>query len=203
MSDDKHSGHIINRTGLPDRFPTNRHEPAFWEALGRVVGTFGFLEDILCKAIFGITATKQYQEDEIEDAFKIWAKTLENALVDPLGNLIIKYEEAIRKSALWNEKFDEISKDIRDVAKYRNAICHGSWGPPDAAGATIPFFIDRKKTPFRTPIDTVFLNNLQKRTASLCCDIIDTVTCMGWQFPGSNGPGKIIWPQPSVKARNS
>ncbi|MCI0466534.1 MAG: hypothetical protein L0Y57_05950, partial [Beijerinckiaceae bacterium] len=37
---------------LPAQFPTHLHPPAFWEALGRVVATFGFLEETLGKAIF-------------------------------------------------------------------------------------------------------------------------------------------------------
>jgi hypothetical protein len=35
---------------LPPGFPTQAHSPAFWEALGRAVATFGFLGEMLGKA---------------------------------------------------------------------------------------------------------------------------------------------------------
>ena len=88
MDSEARVGYVVNRNALPDRFPTHKHEPAFWEALGRTVATFGFLEDVLCKAIFAFTATTHYEEDEIEEAYRAWLSTLERALVDPLGNLI-------------------------------------------------------------------------------------------------------------------
>jgi hypothetical protein len=40
----------------------------FWEALGRTIATFGFLEEVLGKAIFAFTATTQYQESDIDAA---------------------------------------------------------------------------------------------------------------------------------------
>jgi hypothetical protein len=51
---------------LPLHFPTHRHDAAFWEALGRAVATFGFLEEVLGKAIFALTATRKIAPDQIE-----------------------------------------------------------------------------------------------------------------------------------------
>lgn len=194
MESEKRDGHVVNRSALPDRFPTHRHEPAFWEALGRAVATFGFLEDVLSKAIFAVTATAHYQEEEIEGAYKTWLPTLESALVDPLGKLIDVYGKAVcNNSKAAVENFDDLLKDLRDASKIRNVICHGSWGPPDSRGATVPFFVNKQKEVFNTPVDTSFLDQYQKSTASLACAVIDTVTHMGWQFPCSTGPGEAIW----------
>jgi hypothetical protein len=44
---------------LPPSFPTQAHAPAFWEALGRAVATFGFLEETLGKAIFAFTSRQR------------------------------------------------------------------------------------------------------------------------------------------------
>jgi hypothetical protein len=55
---------------LPAQFPTHRHPVEFWEALGRVVATFGFLEETLGKAIFSFTATRQYPDTEIQAAYE-------------------------------------------------------------------------------------------------------------------------------------
>ena len=94
----KSNGYFIDLEALPNMFPTHKHEPKFWESLGRVVATFGFLEEILGKALFALTATKPYSEEEVQKAI---------------------YE--------------------------------------------------------------------------LICDVVETVTSMGFQFPDSQGPGAVIW----------
>lgn len=194
MVNEKRIGHVVNRNALPNRFPTHKHDPAFWEALGRAVATFGFLEDTLSKAIFAITATTHYEEKEIEEAYKAWLPTLERALVDPLWNLIDVYGKAVRNNSIATvENFDDLLTDLRDASKIRNVICHGSWGLPDSMGATVPFFVNKQKEIFNTPVDTSFLDQLQRSTTSLACAVINTVTHMGWQFPGSTGPGEAIW----------
>ena len=52
MTPEKTVRYFVDEDGLPDGFPTHGHEAAFWESLGRAVATFGFLEEILEKAIF-------------------------------------------------------------------------------------------------------------------------------------------------------
>ena len=99
MDSEMRGSHIVKRDALPDRFPTHKHDPAFWEALGRAVATFGFLEDALFKAIFAFTATTHYQEDEIDEAYREWLPMLERVLVDPLGNLIDVCGRAVRNNS--------------------------------------------------------------------------------------------------------
>ena len=64
MSDDQPKRYMIDRSGLPVSYPTHAHQPEFWEALGRSVATFGFLEEVLLKAIFALTATTHISEAE-------------------------------------------------------------------------------------------------------------------------------------------
>lgn len=187
-------GYVIQQGALPPGFPTHRHRPAFWESLGRAVATFGFLEDALCKAIFALTATTHYDEKEIEAAYNAWLPTLERALVDPLGNLIDVYSKAVRNNQGTNvENLDDLLTDLRSASALRNVICHASWPPPDSRDATVPFFVNKRREVFQTPIDIAFLQQLQKSAADLACAVINTVTHMGWQFPGSDGPGESIW----------
>ncbi len=96
MKDEKPARYCIDQDCLPDRFPTHRHESTFWESLGRAVATFGFLEEILGKAIFSFTATRSYEQAEIHQAYAEWLPKLERALIDPLGNLIDAYGKAVR-----------------------------------------------------------------------------------------------------------
>lgn len=194
MKPDRTTGHVIDRAGLPANYPTHAHDPEFWEALGRAVATFGFLEEVLLKAIFATTATTSYEEHEIESAYTAWVPTLTRSLSDPLGNLIDTYGKAVRSNtSLKIENFNALLDDLRKTSKIRNAICHGSWRTPNPEGLSTPFYVNKQGEIFDTPIGVAFLAHLRKTTTDLACAVIDTVTHMGWQFPGSNGPGRVVW----------
>jgi hypothetical protein len=185
---------VVELKELPPLFPTHRHNPVFWENLGRLIATFGFLEEVLGKAIFSFTATTRYQESEIAAAFESWLPTLERALTDALGNLIDTYGKAVRNnSAATIENLDDLLDHLRKASEIRNVLCHGSWRAPDDNGRSLPLFVNRQKMVFDTPIDIPFLKQMQQHVAELACHVINTVTSMGWQFPGSNGPGKKIF----------
>lgn len=185
---------IVDAAELPERYPTHKHAPEFWEALGRAVATFGFLEEVLGKAIYSFTATRQAPDQELEVQYKKWLLALEHALYDSLGGLIDAYGNAVRKNTNATiSNLDDLLGDLREAAAYRNVLCHGSWRLPDELGRSLPFFVNGRKEIFETPIDAAFLEQLRKHVAELTCSVINTVTHMGWKFPGSNGPGKAIW----------
>lgn len=194
-SDHSPKSYIIDIANLPPLFPTHRHSEEFWASLGRAVATFGFLEETLGKAIFAFTAVREYPVDEIEEAYKNWLPTLERALSDTLGNLISIYGQSVREhggAAIAN--LDDLLVDLRSASVVRNIICHGSWRQlPDPKGFSVPFFVNRRGEYFETPIDSSFLLQTQRHVSELCCEIINTVTTMGWQFPGSNGPGAPVY----------
>lgn len=185
---------VIDRSQLPVQFPTHRHSSEFWEYLGRTVATFGYLEEILGKAIYAFTATKKYSSDEeVKVAYEKWLPQLERALTDQLWNLAESYGKAVRNNAdstILN--VDELVSDIKIASKLRNVLCHGSWRPPDVTGKSLPLFINREHEVFETPIDVAFLGKVQRHVAELSCAVVDSVTHMGWQFPGGAGPGKKI-----------
>jgi hypothetical protein len=181
---------------LPADYPTHKHPPAFWEALGRAIATCGFLEEALGKAIFAFTGTRQIAEDQAQAEYEKWLPTLERALSDPLGGLIDSYGKAVRSNASATViNLDGLLNNLREAAAIRNVLCHGSWNNiPDAQGRSVPFFVNRKQEKFETPIDIAFIKQVQQAVLELACDVINSVTQMGWQFPGSSGPGKPLWP---------
>jgi len=185
--------YIIDLEALPKMFPTHMHEPMFWESLGRAVATFGFLEETLGKAIFAFTGTKPYSEEEIQKVYENWLPKLQNALSDQLWNLIESYGKSVREhpdATIVN--LDELLDQLKKAAKIRNVICHGSWRSPNAEGASVPLFVNRQQERFETAIDIPFLLQLQKSVFELICAVINTVTHMGWQFPGTQGSGTVI-----------
>lgn len=197
-------GYVINQAGLPLGYPTHAHDPSFWEALGRAVATFGFLEEVLLKAIFALAMTKPYSESELEAAYAAWLPKITRSLSDPLGNLIDTYGKAAREHPHAHvEGLDELLADLRAACVIRNAICHGSWHVPDSLGRSVPFYVSKQGEIFETAVDCTFLHQLQKSTSDLACAVINTVTRMGWQFPSSGGPGRIIWQQGGGKSESA
>ncbi|MGK2935245.1 MAG: hypothetical protein ACSLFE_08420 [Gemmatimonadaceae bacterium] len=185
---------MIDKTRLPYAFPTQLLAASFWEQLGRVVGTFGALEEVLGKAIFALTGTRRIEEAETPQALEVWGKTLEGALTDPLGLLIESFGKAVREHPdATLEDVDDLLAALRAASKLRNALCHGSWQSPDEHGGSKPLFVDKKLNVFDTAVDVPFLKETQRHAADLMCEVISTVTHMGIQFPGSDGPGKPVW----------
>lgn len=188
------TGSIIDKDSMPAQFPTHVHEPEFWEALGRSVATFGFLEETLAKAIFALTGTKSYSEDAVSEAFEKWLPKLEKALSDTLNPLIDTFGKAVKDHQDANiQNFEDLLDELRKASEIRNVLCHGSWRTPDENGASVPFYMNRKKLIFDSAIDCAYLNQVQAHAQELICEVINTVTHMGWQFPSSDGPGEPVF----------
>lgn len=188
---------FVNVRDLPPQFPTHRHRGEFWQALGRVVATFGFLEETLGKAIFSFTATRPMPGNDPQAEFEKWVPTLERALTDPLGGLIDSYAKSVRgNSSATLTNLDDLLEELRKASAVRNALCHGSWRIPDSQGRSVPFFFNRKLEIFQDPIDTGYLERVREHSVELICAIMNSVTHMGWQFPGSDGPGIPIFQRP-------
>lgn len=191
-------GYVIDRDKLPGDFPTHRHDAAFCEELGRAVATFGFIEEMLGKAIYALTGTREFDPEGEPDAFNTWIKTLEKALTDQLGGLIIGYEKALAENPRTKGKdYSAQLEELRQAKDIRNALCHGSWSKPDDQGHSVPKFVNRKLLVFDTPVDVQFLVQTRAGLRHIICDILDSVTSVGYQFPGSDGPGEKLWPHPA------
>ena len=187
------TGFIIDQQKLPHLFPTHKHSPIFWEKLGRAVASFGFLEEVLGRAIFAFTATRKYADNEIEQAYQTWLPQLMRALTDSLSNLVDSYGKvALDNPQVTTANINDLVEDLKKALVIRNVICHGSWQQPNANGASIPLYVDKKKGVFETPIDVAYLEQLQMHVAELACRVINTITLAGWRFPGTTGPGKPI-----------
>lgn len=184
----------INRGAMPAAFPTQRHPPEFWEQVGRTIAAFGFLEETLSKAIFAFAATTEYGEEEVQRALAKWPDLLKRALSDTLYPLAEVYATVVREHQDADFKnLDDLIEDIKKAADVRNALCHGSWRQPDAAGRSELYFLNKKGAKFDTRVDIAWLRQVQAHVVDLICAVINSVTAMGWQFPGGAGPGDEIW----------
>ncbi|MES2020828.1 MAG: hypothetical protein V4460_05960 [Pseudomonadota bacterium] len=200
---EKTNGHVIDRDKLHGDFPTQFQEPAFWEELGRTVAAFGFIEGELAKAIYALTGAKEFDPKGDPEAFNAWIKTLEKALTDQLGVLIITYEKALTENPRTKEHdFSRLIAELKEAKEIRNALCHGSWGKPDDQGRTVPKFVRRDLQIFETPVDVAFFKQTRAALREIICDILDSVTMVGYKFPGSDSPGEQLWPDPATVTVN-
>ena len=189
-------GHVIDLEQLVANYPTHRHDAQLWEWLGRTVATFGFLEEVLRKAVFALTGTRRYETDELaKDAYKSWLGPIERALTAELGSLIPMFDKSVRDHPDCHvDDFEELIEDLTKAKELRNLLCHASWQTPNDEGKALPFFVRKKdKLANQTVMDADYLQQVQRGTAELSGVVVSVVTSMGWQFPGSNGHGKPVW----------
>jgi hypothetical protein len=164
--------------------------------LGRSVATFGFLEEVLKKAIFALTGTRGVApEESSEAAIEAWIVKLKVVQPAQLGELIPLFEKAVNEHPDCKvENFNELLEDLTKAKDLRNLLCHASWRIPNDEGKALPFFVRKKdRLANKTTMDIEYLKQVQRGTAELCGAVVSVVTSMGYQFPGSNGPGKPIW----------
>lgn len=186
--------HRRKRDKLHEHFPTHRHISEFWEELGRTIATFGFLEEMLKKATYAFASITPCSEEEFQSKNKEFEKQLERIVSGSLSKLIDEYDKTVRKHPDANtDNLDDLILNLRKGTEIRNMLCHSSWGPPNENGASVPFYVNSKKEKNNSPIDLEFLRKTRLCVVELICDVINSVTLMGWNFPGSSGPGKTIW----------
>ena len=190
---------VTDRKSLPKMFPTHRHDPEFWEHLGRAIASFGFLEDTLKKAYFSFTGTTPVAPEDLERAVEQWGKRLEKIMIMQLRNLAVEFEGAATSNPNNStENISELVADIKKAAEIRNILCHGSWMLPDNEGKSLPRFSKKDRATgqivqFADKIGIEYLSQVQAHVTDLICSVVDTVTHMGYEFPGGAGPGKPIW----------
>ena len=196
MTNDGTGGYIIDKSRLPDGYPTQGHTAEFWEKLGRAVGTFGRLEEVLFRAIFALTGTIRPECDEqaIKKAVADWQAGIEKAGKEQLFALIQRFDEAIQahpESRFSASSRQELIEMLQKARKHRNTVCHASWLPSDADGFAKPF---RNNYPDTVPeaVDCDYFDQLQRHVAELECEVRDAVTHMGYQVPGLGGPGRPV-----------
>ena len=178
---------------LPIGYPTHLHSAQFWEQVGRTVASFGFLEDVLLRAIVALTYTREVSDDELEVETAEAANRLKKAVSDTLWPLIDEYVRLSKAHQAYPfSNLSDLEADLRSATKLRNVIAHGSWRVPDEQGRSVPHFVNRQGEAFETPVDIAFLQDLQQHTAELAAAVVNSITLMGWAFPGTSGPGRRL-----------
>ena len=199
MSRTGHTGPVVDRARTPRNWPTHACPPKFWEELGRTIAAFGFLEDCLKRANLAITATRQYNSvEDAEKAFSTWERDLEKSLDESLGEHTQRFVAALNTDNRFvPDAVTDIERKLRDVADWRNALCHGAWTDyDDERGVATLRHWPRKgwREHSERQISVGDLASVRQETVEITMSVIDAISSNGIQFPGSRGPGAEVLP---------
>ena len=185
---------VVDRAHLPENWPTNRGSSAFWEELGRTVAALTHLEDMLVRAYFGLTASRQYANmEEAKAAFPQWEKDLKASVTDSLYSLTSKLRKAFRDDdRIYDDVADGFLAQLDELRVWRNALCHGSWQGFEADGSTsLRHF--RIGTDGPELLDNLLniedIASIRTKTVAHTVDVVDIVSAVGVRFPGTKLPG--------------
>lgn len=141
--------------------PCPRLDPDMAAAIGHAVGSFGFLEESLKRAIYSLTL-KELGDNASESTLQAWIQRMENLADDSMGTLIDAFAVAMRNANAPGRKV--LVADLRDIRKMRNLICHASWRPGPSPGLWQPTFINTKGDPRPGPMTAAEVNRLHDTT---------------------------------------
>ena len=201
MSKTNGGGRAVDTKRMDSQWPTHRCPAEFWEELGRTVAAFGFLEDSLQRANLAITATREYRSvREAEEAFKTWERNLELSMDETLGALARRFVTALTDDERYSLADEhEIERKLKPVAWWRNALCHGAWTDYDSKSgyAALRYWPKKQwREQGDRPISRDDLASIRRAAVEVTILVIDAVTTMGIQFPGSDSPGRPMLSEP-------
>ena len=188
---------VVDRAGLPEDWPTNRGSSAFWEALGRTVATFSHLEDIMTRAWFGLSATREFENmEQAEAAFPQWERALKESLTDSLHSLTKKLKKAFNDDdRLPDEVAGAFLARLDELRVWRNALCHGAWQKFREDGSVgLRYFSRGDEGPERLEdrLSVETLSSIRAATVDLTADLVDILSAAGVRFPGTALPGAAV-----------
>lgn len=188
---------IVDRARLPEDWPTNRGSSAFWEQLGRTVATFSHLEDMMARAWFGLTASREFEDmEQAEVAFPDWEKALKGSLTESLHSLARKLKKAFNEDdRVPNEVAGAFLARLDELRVWRNALCHGAWqGFQDDGSVDLRHFRRTAEGPesLENRLSVETLSSIRAATVDLTADLVDILSAAGVRFPGTALPGAPV-----------
>lgn len=175
----------VDKKSLDSLYPTHMQSPEFWEWLGRAIATCSYLESVLKTAIFVFSSQQPVIENKSGQEAEQWKKFLSSTRTSQLSRLVSKYEKLVCDTPNGRmENFDKLIKDLKEVGVIRNLLCHATWLPHASGNSSLPGYVDRRKGVCEQNIDIDFLRQTQKAVLDIAIAVINSVTRMGWEFPG-------------------
>ena len=171
---------VTDKEWHPDHVPSE-----FWERYGRTVGCLTVLEDNLRRAIVKITATRRYifqTDEQANDAFTVWDRSLGEMMSEPLGRLIGRITSAINDDDRYPAGIGAaMQQGLKNALEVRNKLVHGLWVSYDQSTgvATLRSLKGRECT-----LSMADLEKNRRMVRDRLIDVVNAVTLLGLRFPG-------------------
>lgn len=162
------------RIGPPE---THYTLPAdFAAGLGQCVANFGWLEEILKRAIFALDRAK-LADDLTPQELQVWLTRIGALADDSMGTLIEQLDAAMRRYAGLRDR-SSITDGLMDMKRHRNLLCHASWRPADG-GRWHPAFVNSKGVIFDQALGLDDLDRIRSDTIAIGQRVIGVMRATG------------------------
>lgn len=114
----------------------------FAAALGQAVATFGWLEEVLKRALYSLERVRMAKDVTLLDLGR-WRHHMAEIADDSLGTLIEQLDGALRRHPGIHDR-DSLNDGLVTLKQQRNLLCHASWSPAEQKGRWKPAFVAMK-----------------------------------------------------------
>lgn len=114
----------------------------FAAALGQCVASFGWLEEVIKRAIYALDRAR-LADDLTPEELEAWLTRIGGIADDSMGTLIEQLDAAMRRHPGLRDR-NQITDRLGEIRLYRNLLCHASWRPTDRKTHWHPAFVSAK-----------------------------------------------------------
>ena len=159
--------------------PEARHDlpAAFAAALGQCVADFGWLEEVLKRAIHALeTAPRAPEPGEAE--LEAGLVRMDSLADDTLSTLIDHLDAAMRRRGGLADRH-AIGRALRALREDRNLVCHASWQPTVDPDRWHPAFVSHRGEVFAGNLGIAELRAIAARTREAGARIVAVMHAAG------------------------
>lgn len=166
------------RIGAPPE--THYTLPADFAAmLGQCVANFGWLEEVMKRAIYALDRAR-LADDLTEEELQTWLDHIGHLADDSMGTLIEQLDAAMRRHPGLQDR-NRMTERLAEIRLYRNLLCHASWRPTGDDGRWHPAFVSNKGKVQDQALSLADLDRIRAETAEIGALVLRIMRASGEQ----------------------
>lgn len=134
----------------------------FAAGLGQCVASFGWLEEIIKRAIYALDRAR-LADDLTPEELQAWLTRMGSLADDSLGTLIEQLDAAMRRHPGLRDR-NRITDRLGEIRLYRNLLCHASWRPTERKTHWHPAFVSARGEVQPVPMALEDLERIRAQT---------------------------------------
>lgn len=148
-------------------------------ALGQCVASFGWLEEIIKRAIYALDRAR-LADDLTEEELQTWLTHIGAIADDSMGTLIEQLDAAMRRHPGLRDR-NRITDRLGEIRLHRNLLCHASWRPTADKARWHPAFVNTRGEVQREPLDIAALERIREATVEIGIRVLRVMRATGEQ----------------------